>query len=84
MTNASDAAMVVARVDGVPTAIGKDFGLGAQSKDSDQAAADVLEIASAIARGNVPAPAERYDEMRKIAARARSPARLPVRRAGDN
>jgi hypothetical protein len=60
---------VVARVYGVPTAIEKDFGPGAEIHGIGiNRNADVAEIAGAITRGNVHAPAERYGEMREVAA----------------
>ena len=67
--NAPDAGMIVARVCGVPTAIEKDFGPGAEIHGIGiKRNADVAQIASAIPRGNVHASAERYGEMREVAA----------------
>jgi hypothetical protein len=63
--------MVVARVYRVPTAIEKDFGPGAEIHGVGiNRNADVAEIAGAIPRGNVHAPAERYGGMREVAAYA--------------
>jgi hypothetical protein len=60
--------MVVARVYGVPTAIEKDFGPGAEIHRTDISRdADVAEIAGAIPCGNVHAPAERDREIREEA-----------------
>ena len=67
--NAPDAGMVVPRINGVPTAIEKDFGPAAEIHGIGiDRNADVAEIAGAIPCGNVHAPAERYGEMRKVAA----------------
>jgi hypothetical protein len=61
--------MVVARVYGVPTAIEKDFGPGAEiHRIGINRNADVAEIAGAIPRGNIHAPAEPDGEMREVAA----------------
>jgi hypothetical protein len=63
--------MVVTRVYRVPTAIEKDFGPGAEIHGIGiNRNADVAELAGAIPRGNVHAPAERYGEMREVAAYA--------------
>src|ERR1700722_18107661 len=67
--NAADAGMVVTRIYGVPTAIEKDFGPAAEIHGIGiDRNADVAEIAGAIARGNVHAPAERDGEVREVAA----------------
>jgi hypothetical protein len=58
--NTADAGMVVPRVNGVPTTIEKDFGPAAKIHGIGiNRNADVAEIASAIPRGNIHAPAKR-------------------------
>jgi hypothetical protein len=67
--NAAYAGIVVARVYGIPTAIEKDFSPGAEIHGIGiNRNADVAEIASAIPRGNIHAPADHDGEMREVAA----------------
>ena len=69
--NAADSGMIVTRVHRVPTPIEKHLEPGAEIHRVDvDRNADVAEIASAIARGNVHAAAERNREMGEVAADA--------------